>query len=263
MHKFLIRAVSGIIYAAVIIFCIIYGGWALTLMAIAFAIICMCELDNMAYGFSRNTFPIFLLDLLGVGCLFWVLTWKYAIFYWVFLNIIRPIIARRLPIHSESGKNPANFGEVYTSAAFVLMLAAPNSRLALLVFIMLWLNDSGAYIVGSLIGKHKLCPSISPNKTWEGFFGGVLITFLGAFLLDKFCPGLFAMDNYGIGIWMILSASTCIFGTIGDLIESKCKRIYGIKDSGNWIPGHGGLLDRVDSFLIAYPVAFILILYIF
>lgn len=262
MNKFLVRAASGIVYAAVIILCIMNGGWALLLMAIAFSMICLCELDNMAYGFSRKAIPIFLLDILGVGCLFWVLSWKYAILYWVFLNIIRPIISRNLPLNSTTGRNPANFGQVYVALAFVLMVAAPNPRMALLIFVMLWLNDSGAYIVGSLIGKHKLCPSISPNKTWEGFFGGVLLTFLGAFLLYKYCPELFGMERSGLGMWMILATSTCVFGTIGDLLESKCKRIYGVKDSGNWIPGHGGLLDRVDSFLIAYPIAFIIIFYL-
>ena len=71
------------------------------------------------------------------------------------------------------------------------------------------------------------------------------------------------METYAIGIWMLLSASTCVFGTIGDLIESKLKRNYGFKDSGNWIPGHGGLLDRIDSFLIAFPVAFLILLIIY
>lgn len=256
MHKFLIRAVSGIIYAAVIIFCILYGGWALTLMAIAFAIICMCELDNMAYGFSRKTLPIFIYDIVGVGWIFWVLRWKYAILVWIFLAILRPIVARNLPVKSLSKSNPANYGEAYCSLAFLGMIEEP--LLALLIFAMLWLNDSGAYIVGSLIGKHKLSPSISPNKTWEGFFGGVVIAMTGAFLLDRYCPSFFGMENYGLGAWMLLAASTCIFGTLGDLLESKVKRIYGVKDSGHWIPGHGGLLDRVDSFLIAFPIAYLI-----
>lgn len=257
MHKFLIRAVSGIIYAAVIIFCILYGGWALTLMAIAFAVICMCELDNMAYGFSKKTLLLFLYDIWGVLCLFWVLRWPNAIVVWIFLNILRPIIARNFPLRTDCKSNPANYGQAYCTIAFLCMIKEP--LLALLIFAMLWLNDSGAYIVGSLMGKHKLCPSISPNKTWEGFWGGVVITLIGAFLLDRFCPGFFGMENYGLGAWMLIAASTCIFGTIGDLLESKVKRIYGVKDSGSWIPGHGGLLDRVDSFLIAYPIAFIFI----
>lgn len=260
MKKFFIRAVSGIIYAAVIIFCLCYGGWALTLMAIAFAIICMWELDNMAYGFSKKALPLFLYDVWGVLCLFWVLRWPYAIFIWIFLNILRPFIAGRFPLRSDSKLNPASYGQAYCSLAFMCMIEEP--LLALLIFAMLWLNDSGAYIVGSLIGKHKLCPSISPNKTWEGFFGGVIITFIGAFIFDRYCPDFFGMGKYGLGIWMLLAASTCIFGTIGDLLESKVKRIYGFKDSGHWIPGHGGLLDRVDSFLIAFPIAYIILYFI-
>lgn len=260
MKKFLVRAVSGIIYAAVIILCLWYGGLASIIMAIAFAIICMWELDNMAYGFSKKTLPLFLYDIWGVLCLFWVLRWPNAIVVWIFLNILRPIIARNFPIRTESKSNPANYGQAYCSLAFLCLIEEP--LLALLIFAMLWLNDSGAYIVGSLIGKHKLCPSISPNKTWEGFFGGVVITFIGAYLLARLCPSFFGMENYGVGIWMLLAAATCIFGTIGDLLESKVKRIYGMKDSGHWIPGHGGLLDRVDSFLVAFPVAYIIIYFL-
>ncbi len=256
MRKFLIRAISGLIYAGVIIFCTLYGGWPLVVMAIAFAIICVCELDNMAYHFSRKTLPVFIYDIMGVLCLFWVLKWNYAIFTWIVLRLLRPIVDGKYSVKSNSYMNPANFGEGYCSLAFISMIVQP--LLALFVFVMLWLNDSGAYIVGSLIGKHKLSPKISPNKTWEGFFGGVVIAFIGACLLYRFCPSLFGMENFGLGVWLLLAASACILGTAGDLLESKVKRIYGVKDSGNWIPGHGGLLDRVDSFLLAFPIIFII-----
>lgn len=262
MHKFLVRAASGIVYAAVIIFAIVYGGWALWTLAISFAIIGICELDRMAMGFSRKTLPIFIIDVLAVLSLICLAVCPYSIILWIVLQI-----ARAITVYTLRKKYPdqkiATVATSYIGIPFVCMVYEPMHRLPLLIFVMLWLNDSGAYIVGSLIGKHKLCPSVSPNKTWEGFFGGVAITLLGTYFLQRYCASFFGMETYAIGIWMLLAASTCIFGTIGDLIESKLKRNYGVKDSGNWIPGHGGLLDRIDSFLIAFPVAFLILLFIY
>lgn len=262
MHKFLVRAASGIVYAAVIIFCITYGGWALWAMAIAFAIIGICELDRMAMGFSRKTLPIFIVDILAVLSLICLAICRYSIILWIVLQIARLIIVYALRKKYPEQKF-ATVATTYIGIPFCCMVLEPMHRLPLLIFVMLWLNDSGAYIVGSLIGKHKLCPSISPNKTWEGFFGGVIITLIGTFFLQRYVASFFGMEIYSLGIWMLLAISTCIFGTIGDLIESKLKRKYGFKDSGNWIPGHGGLLDRIDSFLIAFPIAFLILLFIY
>lgn len=259
MHKFLIRAASGIVYAAVIILAITYGGWAMLLLAAAFAVIGIIELDRMQTGISDKTLPIILLDIFGVLSLLGIAANPYSIILWVGLQIVRFIIARKLEKNSEGEIKVPSSGQVYLGIPFAFMIADPIQRLPLLIFILLWLNDSGAYIVGSLIGKHKMSPKISPKKTWEGFFGGVVITMVGGFLLFKFASAFFVMEHYGAGVWLTLSLSTCIFGTLGDLLESKIKRKYGFKDSGHWIPGHGGLLDRIDSFLIAYPVAFIIL----
>lgn len=261
MHKFLIRAASGIVYAAVIIFAIVYGGWALWTLAMAFAVIGICELDRMGMGFSSKTMPVFIIDVLAVLSLISLAICPYSIILWIILQVIRLILVAGLRKKYPDQKfSPV--ATAYIGLPFCFMVYDPMHRLPLLIFVMLWLNDSGAYIIGSLTGRHKLCPSISPNKTWEGFIGGVAITLLGTYFLQRYCSSFFGMETYDLGIWMLLAASTCIFGTIGDLIESKLKRIYGYKDSGNWIPGHGGLLDRIDSFLIAFPVAFLILLFI-
>lgn len=260
MHKFLIRAASGIIYAAVIFFAIIYGGWALWLLAIAFTAIGVCEIDNMAVGCSKKTVPYYIVDVAGALSLLSVAVCRYAILLWIALEIVKIVLANRhRRLNSGSFPYPA-YSQIYLAVPMACMVASPISRLPLLVFIMLWLNDSGAYIVGSLIGRHKLCPSISPNKTWEGFIGGMAITCVGAWFLDSFCPDFFGMQTLDLGHWMILALAVCIFGTLGDLLESKIKRHYGVKDSGSWIPGHGGILDRIDSFLIAFPAALLIIL---
>ena len=126
----------------------------------------------------------------------------------------------------------------------------------LAVFVFLWINDAGAYCVGSLIGRHKLFPRISPGKSWEGSIGGGLLVVAAALAVWYFTTqygvndlGLSAYEWAGLGIVVV------VFGTWGDLIESLFKRTLGIKDSGNILPGHGGMLDRFDSTLMAVPAA--------
>lgn len=259
MHKFLVRAASGIVYAAVIILAIANGGWSQWLLAIAFSAIGICELNRMAIGFSGRTMPIYALDILGVLSLLSIAICPYAIILWTILFVIRTILANRYHVNNPESRRTPGYSHVYLGIPFAFMIGDPIQRMALLVFVMLWLNDSGAYIVGSTMGRHKMCPSISPKKTWEGFIGGVAITLVGTIALWKFGKEFFNMEQYDLGIWLLLGTSTCIFGTLGDLLESKIKRSYGVKDSGNWIPGHGGLLDRIDSFLLAYPIAVILL----
>lgn len=259
MHKFLVRAASGIVYAAVIIIAIIHGGWSLWLLAVAFALIGVCEFDRMAIGFDRKSLPIYVLDILGVLSLLSLTVCRYAIILWLALYTVRFFVARAFQKKNPEAHRVPYISQLYLGIPFLFMIVCPIERMALLVFIMLWLNDSGAYIVGSTMGRHKMSPVISPKKTWEGFVGGVAITLVGTWLLWRFGREFFEMSQYGLAIWMLLGASTSIFGTIGDLYESSIKREYGVKDSGNWIPGHGGLLDRIDSFLLAYPAAFIFI----
>ena len=124
------------------------------------------------------------------------------------------------------------------------------------VFVFLWINDTGAYICGSLLGRHKLFPRISPGKSWEGSIGGgilvILVAVLVWYLLEQYgenALGLSAIEWAGLGLTVV------IFGTWGDLVESLFKRTLGIKDSGHILPGHGGMLDRFDSTLMAVPAA--------
>jgi phosphatidate cytidylyltransferase len=128
-----------------------------------------------------------------------------------------------------------------------------NYLLPLSVFIFLWVNDTGAYCVGSLLGKHKLFPRVSPGKSWEGSIGGAVFVLIAAALIG----GVFVPDGNGlsIAVWMGLGLVVVVFGTLGDLVESLMKRTIGVKDSGNILPGHGGMLDRLDSSLMAIPAA--------
>lgn len=128
-----------------------------------------------------------------------------------------------------------------------------NSLLPLSVFILLWVNDTGAYCCGSLFGKHKLFPRISPGKTWEGSIGGALFVVIAALLIAHFSSETPLAQPFTLPAWIGLALVVCIFGTWGDLVESLFKRTLGLKDSGHILPGHGGMLDRFDSALLAFP----------
>lgn len=118
-------------------------------------------------------------------------------------------------------------------------------------FLLLWINDTGAYLVGSAIGRHRLWERISPKKSWEGFFGGLILTLLIALL---FSGWLGVTDTKG---WMIIALIISVAGTLGDLVESMLKRSLGFKDSGTVMPGHGGFLDRFDSMVLAFPLVYL------
>jgi phosphatidate cytidylyltransferase len=120
-------------------------------------------------------------------------------------------------------------------------------------FLLIWANDTGAYLTGMTFGKHKLFERISPKKTWEGFFGGVVTAALAAWILSGW---LGVVDTIH---WIIIAVIVSVAGTYGDLIESMLKRSIGVKDSGTIMPGHGGFLDRFDSAIISFPLVYLFI----
>lgn len=125
------------------------------------------------------------------------------------------------------------------------------------LFFLLWAADTGAYAAGRTLGKTKLLPRVSPKKTWEGLAGGILLSGLAAWLFYVLV-GCFSLPQ-----WLVLAASTTIFGTLGDLAESVLKRSLDLKDSGNLLPGHGGILDRFDGLFLAAPVNAFLVHFFF
>ena len=130
-----------------------------------------------------------------------------------------------------------------------------NYLLPLSLFILLWVNDTGAYCCGSLFGRHKLFPRVSPGKSWEGSIGGAVFVVIAAAVIGYLVGGM--QGGYSIPVWIGLGLTVVVFGTLGDLVESLFKRTLGIKDSGSILPGHGGMLDRFDSSLMAIPAAVI------
>ncbi len=147
---------------------------------------------------------------------------------------------------------------LYTTLPLTMMIFLrqniPFKELLIGSLIIIWLSDSGAYFTGKRFGKNKLMPSISPGKTWEGFFGAGLFSLIGAIAFTVIFPEIKFQE------WIFIAISVWIFGSLGDLVESMMKRHLNIKDSGTVLPGHGGILDRFDGFYFCLPfVIFILV----
>ena len=161
-------------------------------------------------------------------------------------------------LYFENGK--LIFTVVYLALPFGFALGLPKfSTLdpeksftleVFMLFILIWSSDTFAFLTGKFFGKHKMAPKISPKKTWEGFAGGVILTLVLGFFVERYFPEL-------RGNWMIVGLLVSVFAPLGDLVESQLKRSFAVKDSGNIIPGHGGVLDRLDSFIICAPVIYL------
>ena len=146
-------------------------------------------------------------------------------------------------------------GIVLISIPFALLLsdyiAGPDRKGILIFFSLLWLSDTMAYVIGRLFGRHKLWPRISPGKTWEGLIGAVISAGIAGYFIYDFSYSYFS-PLIGMSLGILIS----IFGTLGDLLESSLKRRAGVKDSGYFMPGHGGMLDRFDGVMLAAPIVF-------
>jgi phosphatidate cytidylyltransferase len=185
----------------------------------------------------------------------------------IFLNFFLAGLIFIFELFSNSADPFGNIGTTLTGVFYISLplgllnflyvpVLYPNNfsyGILLGYFLILWLNDTGAYLVGSAIGKHRLFQRISPGKTWEGSIGGALFAVMMAGVLSNYFSALSPLK------WIIMALIISIFGTLGDLVESMLKRSLGIKDSGNILPGHGGMLDRFDAVLLSAPAVFVFI----
>ncbi len=149
------------------------------------------------------------------------------------------------------------YGSVGLTALSALRLREDGLAWVIAALVITWSNDTSAYFAGRFLGRHKLYPQVSPNKTWEGFFGGMAGSVLGMFIARGFFFPLFTVTDC-----LLLGIFGGILGPIGDLVESMLKRAYGVKDSGRIIPGHGGILDRLDALLFNAPLVFVYVQFI-
>ena len=268
MKNIVTRSLSGIVYVALIVCALLAGSnWFTTLMAL-FALLAVREFQ-MLTGDASQRGPIQLLintiDIAtAIALCLATLDDLYYIFFDTYLLAVYLIVRVVLSLYD---KRPDTFAATGRSILSVLYIGLPLSLAALLdrtaggqtmsrylmliIFIMIWLNDTGAYCVGCTLGRHRLFERLSPKKSWEGFWGGML-----------FCIAAGVACAYAIDVdkwmqWIGLGIIVSIFSTWGDLFESLMKRTMGVKDSGHLIPGHGGILDRIDSLLLVAPASFI------
>ena len=266
--NFLIRTITALVYAAVMLFCILKGGpWFVGLFGLC-TILSTVEYIGLANRYKQSDASrlwaaiaafTFYAAIVGLSVMP-----SSAILFLPFVFTLIVILVRELYYRKPSPINDwvhTLFPVIYLALPFGLtsLLAfdaqGPETGyspvIPLTLFVFIWCNDVGAYCTGCTIGKHKLFERISPKKTWEGSIGGAVFTMIAAFLLHKFMPDMYSFMP--LWVWIGMALVVVVFGTWGDLIESLMKREMGIKDSGKILPGHGGMLDRFDSALLAIP----------
>jgi len=268
------RSLTGVLYVAAIVGAILAGSWWMWALLMIFAVLGVSEFNRITNkNFVSNTTA--LLDLIGACLLITavspgldsftsnVVRTQFLCICGYFIYFIIRFIAQ-LYVHDG---NPLShlahsiLGQIYVVlplASLSLVYLLSDWQTTLCMFMLLWLSDTGAFCVGSLFGRHRLFERVSPKKSWEGFFGGLILCIAASVVFFYIFP-----ESFGrLGLWltMLFGAVVCVFGTWGDLVESLIKRSLCVKDSGNILPGHGGILDRIDSLLLAAPATFIFLI---
>ena len=246
MNNFLTRTISGAVFVGLIVGSIIWNYYALVVVFLAFMVFTHYEF------YKLNKIESWLLIITGtlINLCFvlssltnWPLEYIGVVAF-IFMLIIKP----------EQYK-VFFFSIMYLALPFFLFLKLAESEnrtiIILAPLVLTWSNDTFAYLTGMLFGKHKFVPKISPKKTWEGVVGGIVMTMMLAFFAGKY------LEIFSRFEWIILAFIVSVFAIMGDLFESKLKRHYNVKDSGNIMPGHGGLLDRFDAFLFVIPAYYV------
>jgi len=259
VKELLLRTATGILLIVVFIGSILLGP---TPMLITMLVVYFLGTREL---FKLTSLPISFPSLLLAASGALIIFGAYAILkleiapMWLFLPVTLWLIG-----YAWQGKlKPSSLVLLWISTPLALFLALGwlpegdwNSLSPVTAIALVWVNDTFAYVCGSLLGKHALTPKLSPGKTWEGFAGGIFFSMLAAWIFYHF-SGL-----YTPGLWIAAGAVTSLFAMAGDLFESGLKRKYKVKDTGEILPGHGGILDRFDSLLFVTPALFLLLLLI-
>lgn len=272
MKKLITRSLTGAVYVALIVAGLLCGPWTFLALSLLLVVTAVTEFNRLTDAVAPRDRFLGLIDTLGAMVMVASACWiavsdtccgsfpviaVAGMFYLIYM-VIR-LVAQ---LYSQAGGPIESLarsfmGQMYIAVPLSLMAfiyGRPGGEYIMLaIFIMIWLNDTGAFIVGSTLGRHRLWERMSPKKSWEGFFGGVIFAVASAFVFK----GCFASSypSLSLGAMLGLGALVGVFATWGDLIESMIKRALGVKDSGNILPGHGGILDRIDSLLLVVPAA--------
>jgi phosphatidate cytidylyltransferase len=263
MGNLLKRSFSGIIYIFVFVSSILFSKESYLILTTLFGLLCVWEFSKML-GF-KNT----ILYVLFILILFLMI--KRPESYAITGVLIISILSSTYLIYQLFSKKEIKFSNdrsklglciryLIFSMSFLVLLpfynGAYNPHLMICILVLIWVNDSFAFLVGKNIGATKLFVSVSPKKTVEGFIGGIVFGLLAAMLISKY------NQDFSLLNWMCIAAIVSVTGTLGDLVESKFKRQANIKDSGTIMPGHGCILDRLDSLLFAAPFVYLYINFI-
>ena len=281
MNNFIIRTITGILFVAIMVTGICLRGDAMILL---FAIITglslweFCGLvnehvaDTTVNRFIATAAGVYLFLAMAGYCTGIVPPSAFVPYLLtiIYLFISELYLKQKNPIQDWAY---TMLSQMYVALPFSMInvlsfQADPQTgqiayhwMLPMSVFVFLWVNDTGAYCTGSLLGRHKLFPRVSPGKSWEGSIGGGIFVLIAAAIISQFATTGSSLGSSSQELstlaWLGLGLVVVFFGTWGDLVESLFKRTLGIKDSGNILPGHGGMLDRFDSSLMAIPAAVI------
>ena len=266
--NFLQRAITGILFVGVLVGCILYDPWTFSALFVVISALTIREfghLINQVEGVSINKNITMLAGVyLYMAVMAFCTNLSGSKIFLPYLLLIMYLMISELYLKKE---NPvmnwaySMLSQLYIALPFAMLnilsfhtspmdtSVSYNPILPLSVFVFIWLSDTGAYCVGSLIGRHRLFERISPKKSWEGSIGGGIVAIGSSFIFAHYFPIM------NMAEWAGLALIVVIFGTWGDLTESLLKRQLHIKDSGAILPGHGGMLDRFDSALMAIPAA--------
>ncbi len=262
MSNFLKRTLTGIIYVCVVIGAILWNQFSFLGLLLLFCIFCLYE--YVVLFKNRQVNPPFYATII-CGSLFFLFReldsahiledyFRYMAYPLLFIPFIVELYQKRRRSFTSASVGVA--GIIYVSMSLWCFTEIGylggyyRPYIILGYFILIWCSDTFAYLVGNLMGKTKLFPSISPKKTWEGSIGGAVFTIAASILLFKYFPGRLRIFE-----WIGLALVIIVFGMIGDLVKSMLKRNSGVKDSGTILPGQGGVLDRLDSLLFSAPFA--------
>lgn len=265
MKNIAVRALFGAIYVAIIVAGILCGEITLLMLLLLLGGLGVNEFLSMTRpGQSPENLLLRGMDCAGAFALIVGMSFNtrfviIGLICWLLYLIVRA--CAQLWVREGNSiifLSLSFMSQLYVALPIALMglfAALYSPTLLLLLFILVWVNDTFAFLTGCTLGRHKLFERISPKKTWEGFVGGAVFTILAAVLASLFWKETF----FNLDVWHmgLLGLVVTIAATLGDLVESLIKRTVGVKDSGHLIPGHGGILDRIDSLLVVVPAAFV------
>lgn len=258
MKEIFRRAITGVLYVVLLLSAVFLSSDAFDFLFMIFGLACLYEFKKLV---RIRGYYIFIAYL----ALWWAFIYlvkdttviNILMFITIAVNLalLLNLFSKKKKPFSEVQKFVTGLFYIGGGCIFLTMIPYKNDEFAkyliMGIFILIWVNDSFAYLVGKSLGRTKLFPSISPKKTLEGYLGGLIFALVAAYFMARYEPVL------AIHQWLVLAVIIVVAGSLGDLLESKFKRTAGVKDSGAILPGHGGMLDRLDSLIFAAPFAYL------